>query len=76
MLGVMTDMDEERKDKVKNFRVRMEKFRVRVEQMNEREQSVKPLDELKSVKTFDELRLEAEKLDKDLREKLRAAFTP
>jgi len=56
----MTDMDEERKEKMKNFRVRLE-------QMNEKKQSVKPLDELK---------LEAEELDKILRKKLRASFTP
>lgn len=71
MLGVMSDMDEERKivitgAKRKKFRVRAEKFMVRVEQMNERELSVKPLAELT---------LKAEELDKELREKLSACFT-
>lgn len=52
MLGVMTDMDEERKDKVKNFRDRLA-------HMNS---------------TLDELKLEDEELDKDLKDKLSACF--
>ncbi len=53
-------MDDKRMEKMKIFRVRLE-------QMNEKKQSVKSLDELK---------LEAEELNKDLRNKLRASFTP
>ncbi len=56
----MTDMVKDRKD-------RLNEIRVRLEQMNERLQSVKPLETLK---------LEAEELDKELRDKLRAAFIP
>ena len=44
---------------------KLNEIRVRLEQMKEEEQSVKPLDELK---------LEAEELNKDLRDKLKAAF--
>ena len=66
ILGVMTDMDEGKEDKLKNFRVRAEQFRVTVDQMNESEQS---------VKSINELRLEDEELDKEMREKLNACFT-
>jgi len=75
MLGVMTDMDEKRKEKVNDFRVRLEKIMFAVEQMNEREQSVKPFDEMRSFKTLHELRSDAEELDKDLMLKLSAIFT-
>ncbi len=54
----MNDMTEERKQKLKNFRARLNK-------MNGIQESIKPIDKLKQ---------EVEEMEKEMRKKLRACF--